>query len=442
MSFSESYPNRVSSRRFRRWIPSLSFFFLIFAAALQSFNTFRLRGSITLADVFLFAAIVALLPGYIQSRTRLWAPWWFIASGVLFFSGYLLRGLYGLGLSPPNDFVHSMILTYCLYIVPVAVASQPRIEERHLALLAVAWLAGHLVNAFCAIGQSRGVDFGPLNEYMRAGGWRYGGFTMHPNNLGMFLAFAMPMAVGLIFQARNLMGYWIVLFLTGSLLYAIDLTGSRTAIAASIIGSATAIFLYVVTIQSRTWAMQFLRLLIFLMIVGFSWGFLVADETETSAISRLFLGTGEASKSNAERAAFAIGAWQVFEENPVVGAGFRDVVSAHNSWLMVLGSSGVLGVLAVAIRDFGMALTLLTGMSLAPRGSSVFWVLASCLGAFVVWELEALKETMLHYRDGFVIQGIGVLAAMLMVRLRNTGNPRIHQSGLVDGFHARCLGRR
>lgn len=401
------------------WVPSLSFLFLIFAIGLQPFTALRLRGSITLADCFMFAAIIALLPPLLRSRVRVWMPWWLVLSSALLIFACLIRIVTDWGAHAHFDLVNVIIFCYCIYLIPVVIASQPDLEVKHLNLIIMVWVFSHLISAIVAIGQSYGVNFGISSEYFVVISNRYAGLTLNPNSLGMFLAFCVPMVISAALFKPHLKRYVAGLFIASILLYGINLTGSRTALLSSIIASGLTALIYMFSGRTSTMLTQAIRLLIVMATASAFWVYISDSQMTAGAFERLLKGDEGTKASDVIRDELGAQALRNFLENPFSGIGFIDVINAHNVWVMLLEGSGVLGFTAIVIRELGLIATLLSGINHAARSSPLFLVLAGCLGSLAAWGLEGIKETMLFYRDGPTIQGIGVLAAILVAKSRS-----------------------
>lgn len=343
-----SLRHRASSQP--RTLESLATALLCASAFSASWNGLHL-GSLQIVDMTLVMAMGILALSAIAQH-RLWpstAPFWlwFAATGVLacmiirqivpisaaYMSGRVdLHGLHG---EPSqSSMVSGIQWLVALVVLPLCVSGATCRQVSRIASIATFWLLGVAVS--CVVGLLDSIGATQISASLIGDGVDYSGrqagLCAHANSLGVSAVLAFPVATWLA-RRRPVTGLLLQLLLAVGTI----LSGSRGAQLMLVL---VAGLMFVTARQSRG---PMLRL------VGAA---LVASPLAISAMGGLstIQGTllrfgesgGSADSSNAERHQIAVQGLHDFALHPLAGVGLDQLTYAHNIYLQILSSGGLI----------------------------------------------------------------------------------------------------
>ncbi len=386
---------------------SPSYLLLLIAVGLLPFSSIRVRGSLAIGDLFLFAAMAALIFEANLRRVRLWLPWWLMVSTLFIVFGAGLAAAVG-DADGNEDIVYFLTYLFCFLLIPFLIASQPHEEAWRIRYVFVVWLLANVVGSVIAILESRQIPLFFLTPWLHFWGNRVSGLTVHPNTLGLYCALAMPAALSMAMASRRTMAFLFWLAAAGSLLYTVDISGSRTALGASLASSVVVIAYYVYYQRDAAALQRLLRIFGVLLAVFIAY-YLRPGEHE-SAFERLFGESISVAPADNLRGYAFDESLRLFWRYPLFGDGYSHILTAHNHFLEVLESGGVFGFIGYLLREAGIYLYALVLVPLSVRRGFDFRIAVGLAAACFVWALSGIKNTALLERDAFVPLGLVVLS--------------------------------
>ncbi|MBJ7519190.1 MAG: O-antigen ligase family protein [Solirubrobacteraceae bacterium] len=388
-------------------------------AFLVSANGMR-RGSLTYSDAVIVAALVPAALVGLRARQRV--PWW-LPVGVLLLAGSLaisemfpvldrsgplfqVRNL-GTGaqdLSSGISLAARLILAVA--VIPLALSVTVTSLRRARDLTTI-WLLGigfsSLVGVLAAFTR---FDFqealtGNLYafEAYRDAAGRFTGLSVHPTLFGVAAAMALPVALARIISRRTACVYSP---LVGLYVGAALISGSRAAFIGTILA-----FVLVFAWQARG-----RKQLAAIVIIG---GLVVSTQgpafaSSLSAVQRFTGGTGLAGQSAQESDSSRFGAIaesvELFMERPVTGWGYEAIRGAHNTWLQLASSGGLLALAGWGTIVFGaLALGWKMRRTLPERASRDALGLCASLVVFLAagLSMNAVLDRFLYVPVGLIL---------------------------------------
>jgi hypothetical protein len=396
-------PRADFAHRLGAVLPSASYAALLVGIALAPFTAYRFRGSIIVSDAFLFAAGGLLLLDLVARRARLWAPMEFVCAAGLVVFGFLAAGLED-GLLQHGPMVIFITLFYTCFLIPVIIASQHIVNPSQVKVLIYVWLISNVVHAGVIACQSQGIDLPSfIQSKLVMNAHREGGLTLHPNSAGYFASMPLPVCFACLLAADNWRTFVGWISCTVLLLFAIDQTGSRTALLSGLIGcgGVAAIFMF---LRNKS---RWMRGVIIMAIGAGVVLFLLGGESE-SALSRLLGNTETSEWANAERAELNAKLMADFWANPFFGNRYQ-LMGVHQVFIGTLGVAGLVGFLALILREFSFALRAIGVVQSLREVRSDFALAAGLPMIYVVQILAYLKNFVIVERVGFIGVGLMVL---------------------------------
>lgn len=335
-------------------------------AFLISANGMR-RGSLTYSDAVIVAALApaALVGLHVRQRV----PWW-LPVGVLVLAASLavsemfpvldksgplfqVRNL-GTGaqdLSSGISLAARLILAVA--IIPLALALAVT-SLRRARGLTTAWLLGigfssliGVLAAFTSFDYQEALtgNLYAFEAYRDAAG-RFTGLAVHPTLFGVAAAMALPVALARIVDRRSA---WIYAPLVGLYLAAALISGSRAAFIGTVLA-----FVLVFSWQARG-RKQLVAIVVLGGVVAASQG--PAFASSLSAVQRFMGGTGLAAQSaqisDSSRFGSIAESLALFMQRPLTGWGYEAIRGAHNTWLQLASSGGLLALAGWGVIVFG-----------------------------------------------------------------------------------------
>jgi hypothetical protein len=305
----------------------------------------------------------------------------------------------GAAASRATDFALLMRIEYALVLVPVVVGVITDSLAR-ARLFADLWLASATICA--AVGcldrlAGTGITeslVGPLEG--RPVGDRATGLTFHPNYLGLFAAMALPLGIVRITQTSGL-GRLGTTMATGILTLGVQLSGSRLALVAALVGVGLLLFL-VPRFRSRV-ALGVLACAAVAVV------FLVVAPTGQTALGRLS-GDPLAEAATRERQTIIEEGLEVGLEYPVTGVGFDRVLDSHSVPVQFFLAGGIVALASLALWAFGMCRLgwVLSRSPVLPPGSTQ--LAAALVAGLSGWLLTSVLAPQLAERFMYVPAGL------------------------------------
>lgn len=299
----------------------------LFMAAAGTVSMLSVRiGPIVFADLLLAATALPLLVKGLRQRSafrhlRSFMPI-LVCTGLMVIGG--LGGSFGAAnqnasLSELTQFTLSSVVMLLL----IAMWSPNRNE---IAVVALSFVVGAAVNAGTGI-------------FLKDAGGRAMGLAGHANHLGLVSYLAIGIGVGLVLSNRSKQSNLILSFSLALLAYAILASGSRAAL----VGAGVALLLMLGC--TRSWKLLSLAgVLSIALLVTIKRNLLPLDET--NALSRV-MGDRTSAMSDQWRLEKLDETLTSIGNNPVVGSGFEDALSAHSIYLQVWVAGGLLGLVFI-----------------------------------------------------------------------------------------------
>lgn len=253
-----------------------------------------------------------------MSQRYVFVPWSMIVSGQELIDNGTTRGLKWL---------------MAALVLPVLVIDTVRSRPELLPRISNAWLAGVSMSAVVAVTDL--LSLTSINSALILLGnatERQAGLSSHPNHLGLAAALAAPLAIRLSMKSR-LKGVALLLILgIGAVV-----SGSRSGQAAFVLAIAL----------TTAWTGRALRLVPAVMLaVGLGLGALVWIRPNLVEKAGDFFRIGSTDRmvvqSNEERSALAQQGVSDFLERPLDGIGLEAIAQAHNIYLQLLASGGLI----------------------------------------------------------------------------------------------------
>jgi len=294
----------------------------------------------------------------------------------------------------------------------------------------MAGLQAYILGAFVAIGSAISNYFSGSAFYTNYE--RFSPGDTNPDGFGFLVVLGIPLAWYLASSERDIdmSGLLKVVnyaYLPAAFL-ALALSGTRTAMIASIVGMAYGL---ATLTRLRIWV----RIALFLVLSAVVLTLLPYVKTLPS-FQRLGTTASELSAGDLNQRA---GLWReglaAFAETPLLGVGssmYRSVNSlgkvAHNSFISVLVESGLIGFVL-----FGMILAIAFFQALdQPKWNAMFW-----LNILAVWAIGASSLTWEHRKTTWLFLSLIVASAALIAKPDEDVSSRSHKSLEMGGVYSR-----
>lgn len=402
-----SSQSRVASGDF---LLNVSLALLGLAVLFITFNGLRVTAGLAVADVALVASAGAALLHFTVARKAIPAPSWLILAG----TGILVAGVisaagqadFGGNLIPAVRFTIALVLTPVL-IGALTDGDGPR------RLIIGAWVLSAAVNA--AVGLS---DFVGLTEvsfrYFPPGTGRLNALTSHPNHLGLVCAMTIPMVIWGLRAPRGVSPFGratngILLAILASGVY---ISGSRAALIATVGGCALVVLLAARRARGAVIMIAFFATA--LAIVPTFSTFSIDQTGDPNVFERLS-GDPGAQASDVQRLTALNEAQGAFISKPIFGEGFDQVRGAHDIYLQLLQSGGLVAFVAFGLFAVG---TLRLGSTLGRGAQSSHDLAGALMAAMGVWLVAGLFHNAIYDRYLYVPAGLllGLAAARCLTR--------------------------
>ena len=349
------------------WLARLRGLALAGAALTLAMSAWKAIGPLTAADLFLFAAVVLLLPRLDVANARtVWLPALAVAliaaGGVI---GTVVAGTDFRGSA--ENLVPLLAATFGSLLL--VVCWRPGLEQ--IKSFSWLWIAGGVISALVAL------LIPDLHMFLRPSG-----LTPQSNHLAIISVILVGVTLGVIAAEPTRNRILLGLAAASILFAAIVASGSRAGLAAALL----VVLLALIATRDRTTV----AITVGVLVVGVAL-VLGGAAGEDNALSRLTGDNSTSELSDESRAARNTAAWERFKADPVTGVGFADATDAHNLFLQVGSSAGVLGII----------------------GGAMLIVLALGTYAVAVWKRMAEHPAFGAMLAGLAAAVIGYLAASM-----------------------------
>lgn len=323
-----------------------------------------------------------------------------------------------------TDLIFLMQLMTALVLVPAVVAFAGQGYRHTVIVLMWAWILGNLFSTAVGISSHRGHSFFGFMDPWALNMWtdyRISGLAVHPNMYAMFVTMSVPVVLTRIIISRVMFERVLALIVLPFLLYGIKLSGSRAALAALLMIGA--IFSGMFAYYSPRPKMAMVQIVIAGAILVFTYLALDTGKT-TDATSRLFSGTGT-GVSDATRSDIRTKAWADFQDSPIYGIGLQNIRAAHNIYLQILQSSGVIGFVGFALYLFILFRIAQLGLRAARTDRPLSWTYLSLICAILTWLLAGSNQ------NAIVERGVSIPIALLLLLYMDTIRGTSRTQGLT-----------
>lgn len=382
---------------------------LMVATGALAMNGLRINGSITIADVFLLGAGAILLPGLaIRAKQKLMAVQPLVTGTLLISFGGLIGSV--VGPDPAASLNNVLLFTVAAVLMSVILASwEPTVTE--IVRLSWLWVFSASISSLVALGETDEFRYG-----------RADGLTNHQNHLALTCVLALGPLMALTLHARGIMR-WIGIAcgvaLTGGLL----VSGSRAGFLGLMVTLAA---MAVLSRQKRVAAGVIGGAILGVVALSSP----VVKLPKGNALARL-LGSGEGGvqsgvvQSNEGRLERFREALNVAMENPLTGVGFEHAREAHNIYIQLWSSAGILGIIGLALV-IRAVLSAPVSNFMHPKSSGDPTALILLLGfsaSFIGYLAAGTFQNALWNRYIWLIPTLAVILAPHALRYRQVWDP-------------------
>lgn len=372
---------------------------LLLAAGSSSANAIRIAGIATASDLLLLLALaIGALSGF-SPRLPAWArvSLWLLTLSLL--ASFVGVDDLGANFAP----VASLVLAYFAW--PIALAGAYRGGWCSAVSVLNAWVAGIVLSAGVAVSDYLNLTHLGLSlTGLDFAGQRFSGLAVHPNHLALSCAMALPLVLARSATTARRRGRLLGVFVFSILGVGVLLAGGRAALVA--VGGMLLVLLTLTAGRLRVVMVLVVALATFALVTRF----LPAQDAQAAhlfeALQRL---SDSQAGSDQGHLDLGVAAWQTFLQNPLFGSGLRELNSAHDIYLQVLSSLGLLGAVALLVFVGGAIesawrLYRTSGLFLGPSA-----VVGAIFPSAVVWLATGLFQNQIDDRYILVPIATGIV---------------------------------
>lgn len=382
------------------WLLPLAMAFFLFPL-----NRLRPMENVTWGDVVMLLAVGCAL---FRFNSRAWfiglPSQFFLPAGIFSLAAFLAF----VDFQNFEDLVYCIQLITALMLIPATVAFTGQGYRHTNIVLSWAWILGNLFSSLVGIASHHGHSFLGFTDPAASNQWahyRISGLAFHPNMYAMFVTMCVPVVLTRFIVTRNQAEKLLTLIVLPTLLYGIKLSGSRAALAALLMTACIfgSMFIYFSRNPKRALT-QFAIAAV--AIIGM---YLAFDTGKTvDATQRLF--GGEATDfSDAQRSEIHAKAKQDFIGSPIYGVGYRNIRFAHNIYLQVLQSSGIIGFSGFMLFLFIVFRMAQLGLRRVIKDRATLWKYLSLICAILTWLIAGSNQ------NAIIERGVCIPIALLLL---------------------------
>lgn len=406
---------------------------LFLAFAMTPLNQLRVATNLAFSDVFyVLAAALAMRTVFLQPKLAAVPLGFFVALSLFLVSGLLSAMLYGVDTGKDISSLLRFLISIIALPLVIGLALGPSRDAIRIAV--TGWLIGATISAAYAILNRYG--FYPFSFIISSTYFtgRYWGMTQHPNMLGLFSSFAFIVLLYIVLMKDQ--KTWIrslaLLALTMNA-YAINLSGSRAAMGGLLVGAVFALLTWPGKARSK------IR-----VIAGFGLIMLVLSLTNVmstceqnhsgeakcveSAWTRMFSETSSTTRSDEVRAEKFANGLGLFYESPFIGHGYSAIRKAHNIYLQLLASGGVVSILGFLIFLLTLARLYAFNVKNQPPDQFGYYLNFAAATCLITWLASGYFQNFTIERNCYVAAGLIVAIFINSLSRLNPGTEHFAQN--------------
>jgi O-antigen ligase len=307
------------------------------------------------------------------------------------------------------DTVNLIFFELALVLIPILIAAVAT-TPRRCRLMMDLFTAGAIINGAFGVLDIAGIHLGPNPPYQN----RSLGLTIHPNYLALTCVIALPMAM--LWFGRSRRYTWAGVIGVTSLLGGVYASGSRAGFVAAGIG----LVVTVCFVPRLRRSLQYV-----LPVVG---GLLVAVLLFTSTGHKLLVQLRLAHSStqtttagsNYQRSILAHTAWETIKLRPISGIGWSVVTGAHDIYLELLESGGVIAMAAFLTFIGGIIASVRSALSGPLRDEAIV-----CGMAILAWLANGVFDNQVADKYLYFVPGLVVAIARTTWLLQSKRAPSV-----------------
>lgn len=294
-------------------------------------------------------------------------------------------GSLGLG----TDTITLIEFELALVLIPILLATVGT-TARRCRLMMDLWVAGAVVNAAAGILDLAGIHLGPAVVSQS----RSTGLTIHPNYLALTCVIALPMAMVWFGRSRrwNVAATIAVAALAGG----VSVSGSRAGFAAAGIAALLTVLLVPKLRRALPYVLPIVGALLIVVLLFTSTGHKLLVQLRLAKST-----TTTTSGSNYQRSLVANVAWAQIKVRPISGVGWSVVTGAHDIYLELLDSGGVIALAAFLTFLGGMIASLRRALSGPLRDEAIV-----CGIGIVAWLANGVFDNQVADKYLYFVPGL------------------------------------
>jgi O-antigen ligase len=386
----------------------LALFFVGLLVVTITWNGIRLGGSTTattgvsggaFGDLTMALAFGAVIAHVVVQKLPLPLPRWLALAGL----GFFFAGLLSMVFTPSIAVMQHTVLAQAnlaaqqgtlgpiglpsnggellkyelaLLVIPISVAAVG-VTPRRCRLLVDLWALGAIVNGAVAVLDIAGIHLGPTV----AVGHRSAGLTIHPNYLALTGVLALPIPMLWFARSRR----WTIAGFIGLICLAggVFASGSRAGFVAGLIALVAATVAVPRLRSNLTFVLPLAGILLVFV--------LVFTKTGSQILHQLRLGgSSDTSGSNYQRSLVNSAAWAQIQARPLEGVGYGVLSGAHDIYLQLLDSGGVIALVSFLVFIGGLVASVFRALSGPLRDEAIV-----CGIAILAWLLNGIFDNQL-----------------------------------------------
>ena len=359
------------------WSARLRGLALAAAALTLAMSAWKAIGPLTTSDLFLIGAVLLLLPRFeLAAARRMSAP--ALAVGLIAVGGVI-------GTAVGSDATGSLdvmgrLLAASIGAMALVVCWRPGLEQ--IISFSWLWVAGGVISGMVAL------LIPDLHGFFRPSG-----LTPHPTQLAVISLILFGISLGLLASDQRRRPLALGLVASCILFVSIIASGSRAAFVAALLVVALAL----VATRSRTAILALAGTVAVGAVLTLTG---IVDLGDSNALERLSEGGTSADPLREE---WTREAWDRFTANPVTGEGFANSREAHNLFLQVGSSAGLLGILgALTLVVFTIRTYVIAVWSRAAEDPYYWAVVAGFAGALAGYLAQSMFQNVLWDRNVWI----------------------------------------
>lgn len=379
----------------------------------SGFNGLRVYENVTFGDVLLMIVGAMWVLSWPLSRHSklLWST---VASFMLFVLAYIFEGLFSGDIVGEKNSIELMKFLTSFYLLNYLISDLSK-SDHAIRSLMIAYGASGIVNAVIGIADASSLtDIGAwlhvrtVNDY--SFGTRAHGLTMHPNHMAQHSAMALFLIIGLLKQKDSSVKRILKVAVALVLLLGVLASGSRGALLSVLVVGTLLCFIYLRKLYRY-------RSATLISVAAIMCGFAVTvtlnlNQPIFGAWDRLLQESDDVQESNETRLRAYDLAWQDFTAYMFAGSGYSSISGAHNIYLQILQSAGLLG-MAGLLLYFVVPIWNVRSLLKYKNLDNLILGVVSSVGIFLV---SGLVENMIYVRSALIPMGF----LWALIRLHRT----------------------